>query len=80
MVLLLEQSWATLCIPKIEKKFDLLSIKIYLVPFNNVFYYLYQCIDIDRLKDLIDSLINLIFEISTETDKDIEQLISVIDW
>ena len=39
----------------------------------------YECIDIDRLKDLINSLINLIFEISTETDKDIEQLISVID-
>ena len=50
----------------------------YFVPFNNVFCYLYECIDIDRLKDLIDSLINLIFEINTETDKDIEQLISVI--
>ena len=44
-----------------------------------ILLYLYECIDIDRLKDLIDSLINLIFEISTETDKDIEQLISVID-
>ena len=61
------------------KKSRLIVYNYYLVPFNNVFYYLYECIDIDRLKDLIDSLINLIFEISTETDKDIEQLISVID-
>ena len=61
------------------KKSRLIVYNYYLVPLNNIFYYLYECIDIDRLKDLIDSLINLIFEISTETDKDIEQLISVID-
>ena len=60
------------------KKSRLIIYNYYLVPFNNVFYYLYECIDIDRLKDLINSLINLIFEISTETDKDIEQLINVI--
>ena len=41
--------------------------------------HLYECIVIDKLKDLINSLINLIFEISIETGKDIEQLISVID-
>ena len=34
--------------------------------------------DIDRLKDLIDNLINKIIEMSTETDTDIEQLISII--
>ena len=59
-------------LPKNCEKFWLIVYKYYLVPFNNVSYYLYECIDIDRLKDLIDSLINLVFEISTETDKDIE--------
>ena len=34
--------------------------------------------DIDRLKDLIDNLINWIIEMSTETDADIKQLISII--